>query len=301
MQIDELNQRFGVSGRCVFSERAPGITSLLLTSPGSECEIVLQGGHVARFGRTGEAPLLFLSEKSLFTRGKAIRGGVPLIFPWFGAWQGDASKPQHGFARTALWAVETVDTSSPDEIRCILRLDSSEETLRHWPHAFSCRYTIAAGHDLRLSLEVRNLSDAPFSFEEALHTYISVGAIDRVTVSGLENTTYIDKTDGMARKSTGAGPLRIAKETDSVFLGTPATCVVHDAALGRRVVVEKSGSMSTVVWNPWSEKARGLSDLGDDEWPRLVCIESANAADDAVTLAPEASHTLSARIYAEPI
>ncbi|MCM2315626.1 MAG: D-hexose-6-phosphate mutarotase [Thermoanaerobaculia bacterium] len=301
MQIDGLNQRFGVSGRCVFSERSPGITSLLLTSPSSECEIVLQGGHVTRFGRTGEPPLLFLSEKSLFTKGKAIRGGVPLIFPWFGAWQADASKPQHGFARTALWSVEAVDASSADEITCTLRLDSSEETLRHWPHAFSCRYTIAAGRDLRLSLEVRNESDAPFWFEEALHTYLRVGDIDRVGVAGLEKTTYIDKTDGMARKATNSGPLRIEGETDSVFLGTTATCVVHDEALQRRVIVEKTGSQSTVVWNPWSEKARGLSDLGDDEWQRLVCIETANASDDAVTLAPGERHTISARIYAESL
>lgn len=301
MHIDELNRRFGVAGRCSFFERAPGISAMLLTSPASECEMVLQGGHVARFGRTGEPPLLFLSEKSLFTKGRAIRGGVPLIFPWFGAWQSDSSKPQHGFARTAIWSIESVDASSSDEVACTLRLESSEETLRHWPHAFGCHYTIRAGRDLQLSLEVRNESDAPFSFEEALHTYVTVGDIGRVTVSGLENTTFIDKTDGMSRKSTGAEPLRIERETDSVFLGTTTTCIVHDESLARRVIVEKIGSASTVVWNPWREKARGLSDLGDDEWQRFVCIETANASEDAVTLAPGERHTISARIYAEPL
>lgn len=299
MHITDLNERFGVEGRSSFFERAPGIVAMLLTSPGSECEIVLQGGHVARFGRTGEPPLLFLSERSLFTKGKAIRGGVPLIFPWFGAFQSDASKPQHGFARTALWSVDSVDTSASESISCTLSLESSEETLRHWPHAFNCRYTIVAGPDLRMSLEVRNLSDAPLSFEAALHTYISVGDIHRVRVSGLETTAYIDKTDGMARKSTGSGPLRIERETDSVFLGTKSTCVVHDEALTRRVIVEKTGSSSTVVWNPWSEKARGLSDLGDDEWQRFVCIESANASENAVALAAGESHTMSATVSAE--
>ena len=301
MHIDELNQRFGVSGRCAFFERAPGIGAILLTSPGSECEIVLQGGHVARFQRDGEPPLLFLSEKSLVARGKAIRGGVPLIFPWFGAYGGDPSKPQHGFARTALWSVDSVDASSPDSVTCTLRLTSTVETLRHWPHAFTCLFTVTAGAGLQMSLEVRNDSPAPFSFEEALHTYVTVGDIRRVEVSGLENTEFIDKTGGMARRRTGAAPLRVEGETDSVFVGTTATCVVRDETLARRVVVEKTGSSSTIVWNPWIEKARGMSDFGDDEWQRMICVESANAAENAIVLKPGESHTVTARIYSEPI
>ena len=301
MNVEELNARFGVAGRCSFAERAPGIVVVRLSSEVSECEIALQGAHVTGFRRSGEHPLLFLSKQSAFVPGKAIRGGVPLIFPWFGAYAADPTKPQHGFARTAVWSVDSVDTTSLETSRCTLRLTSADEGANHWPNAFSCRFTVSAGRDLKMSLEVRNDSVAPFSFEEALHTYIEVSDAGSVGVTGLENCGYIDKTDAMARKRSGSAPLHLDRETDSVFLGTTATCIVRDEALGRQVVVEKSGSHSTIVWNPWAAKARAMSDLGDAEWMRFVCIESANAADNAVTLEPGASHTLSARVFAEPL
>ncbi len=297
MRIDDPNATFGHASRCTFLERPGGYITLTLTTAISNCEIALQGAHVARFERKGEWPLLFLSEKSLFAPGKAIRGGVPLIFPWFGNHPDGPPKPAHGFARTAIWSVESVDVLRDDEAVCVLRLEPNDATRAAWPNDFTLRYRVAIGRSLELLLEVRNESKVPFTFESALHTYLEVGDVRKCSITGLENTEYIDKTDSFSRKRTGAGSVQLERETDSVFLNTAATCVVDDPGLGRRITVEKKGSMSTVVWNPWAEKAKSLPDLGDDEWPRMVCIETAIAADNAVTVGPGRSHLLEARIY----
>ena len=139
----------------------------------------------------------------------------------------------------------------------------------------------------------------PFGFEEALHTYLRVGDVREVTVSGLAGTTYIDKTDAMKRKVQADEPLRLSGATDRVFLGTRGPCVVDDSVLDRRLVIEKRGSATTVVWNPWHEKAAAMADLGGEVWPWMLCVETANAADDAVRLAPGQRHRMTAVVGAE--
>jgi glucose-6-phosphate 1-epimerase len=148
-------------------------------------------------------------------------------------------------------------------------------------------------------LETRNDGAQPLLFEEALHTYFAIGDIRQVSVSALQGATYIDKTDEFKRKPQGDEPISFSRETDRLYVDTAATCVVHDPALGRSIVVEKSGSSSTVVWNPWIEKTKSLSDMAADDWMQMICIETANAADNAIRLTRGASHTLTARIRVE--
>src|SRR5262249_18880989 len=148
------------------------------------------------------------------------------------------------------------------------------------------------GSELEMELEVSNIGASPFMFEEALHTYLAVGDVREVSIAGLEHATFIDKTDGFQRKNQGGHPVRITKETDQVHLNTEATCTVSDPVWNRRVMVEKSGSNSTVIWNPWIEKTMAMADMSPNGWQGMVCVETANAADNAVTLLPGASHTL---------
>jgi glucose-6-phosphate 1-epimerase len=145
-----------------------------------------------------------------------------------------------------------------------------------------------------------NRSLAPFTFEAALHTYLAVGDVRESKIEGLGGRTFIDKVDHFARKQQGEVPFSLEGETDRVYLGTTDTVKVHDT-VGRRVLtVAKEGSNSTVVWNPWAEKVKGMADFGNEEWPGMVCIETANAADDARTLAPGARHRLRSIISAAP-
>ena len=149
---------------------------------------------------------------------------------------------------------------------------------------------------LRLELAVRNTGTAPMVFEEALHTYFSVGDARRVAIHGLEGAPYFDKAEAFARKPGEAAPIAITRETDRVYPGARGTVTIDDPIEARHIAVEKTGSASTVVWNPWVEKAKGMSDFGDDEWTEMVCVETANAGDDAVTVAPGETHTMTATI-----
>lgn len=296
---DDLQRRFGISGLARFAAGRGGLTCLRLTPDAAEAEVYLHGGHVTHFQPRGAAPVLFLSAESRFGPTAAIRGGIPVIFPWFGARADDPKAPAHGFARTAEWEVESIERAGGG-VTAVLRLAADAATRATWPHRFVLRERIDVGPALALALEVENTDSAPFGFEAALHTYFAIGDVREASVTGLAGTTYIDKTAGMARKPAGSAPLRLVAETDSVFLGTQAACVLDDPSGGRRIVVEKDGSATTVVWNPWAEKARAMSDLGDDEWRRMLCIETANAADDRITLPPGQRHPMQARIRVEP-
>jgi glucose-6-phosphate 1-epimerase len=296
---DDLQRRFGIAGLASFAAGRGGLTCLRLTPAAAEAEVYLHGGHVTHFQPRGGAPVLFLSAESRFGPTAAIRGGIPVIFPWFGARADDPKAPAHGFARTAEWEVESIDRAGGG-VTAVLRLTPDAASQASWPHRFVLRERIDVGPALGVALEVENTDRAPFGFEEALHTYLAIGDISEASVTGLAGTSYIDKTAGMARKAAGAAPLRITAETDSVFLGTRGACVLDDPSGGRRLVVEKEGSATTVVWNPWAEKSRAISDLGDDEWRRMLCIETANAGDDRVTLPPGQRHAMRARIRVEP-
>jgi glucose-6-phosphate 1-epimerase len=184
-------------------------------------------------------------------------------------------------------------------IATVLPLTPNDATRAFLYPDFHLRFRVAVGSELEMELETRNAGNEPLTYEEALHTYFAIADIHEASVSGLEGTTYIDKTDGLKRKSLGIESLRIAKETDQVHLNTKATCLIHDAVWNRRIVVEKDGSESTVVWNPWMDKVKGMSDMAAGDWEEMLCIETANAADNAVHLAPGASHKLSALIRLE--
>ena len=242
----------------------------LLQSP--DAAIYLQGAHLARF-----RDWLYLSPRSPFAQGEPIRGGVPVIFPWFGP-KKDAS--QHGLARTALWEVEDLA-----EDAVTLRLE-----LEGWAARLKFGFTQA----LRLRLEVENTGQNSAPFECAFHTYFSVEDARAIAIEGLDGKTYRDKTDGMKRK-TQSGEVTLNGETDRVYLDAPGPIVIRDARRSFHIQGE-TGWRSTVVWNPWAEVAAGMKDLGEDEWTRFVCVECGAIADDAVTLLAGESYVLDVAI-----
>lgn len=294
--IEDLNSRFAVPKLIRFESGQGNLTRAVITAPEGEAHVYLHGAHVTHYQPKGRSPVLFMSRQSHFAPGKAIRGGIPVIFPWFGPRAGDPSAPAHGFARTLEWSViETKRIGS--DVGLTLALNPSDVTRHFFPQDFELRYTVNVGANLTVTLEVHNRSGANFSFEEALHTYLSVGDVRQVSIDGLAGRKYIDKTAAGAR-ALQQGPIRIERETDRVYLDTTDEVRVTDPALRRQLLVSKTGSQSTVVWNPWIDKAKALPDFGDDEWPAMLCIETANAADNAVALAPGESHVMSATLSA---
>lgn len=285
-----------IPGLATFTEGSGGLTALDIHTPAAQGRIYVHGAHVASWTPTGTAPVLFMSQQSLFAPGKAIRGGVPVCFPWFAARASDPKSPAHGFVRTAEWTVESLTAEPDGTVVATFTFSETEATRGYWPHAFRARFQVRMGKELEMIFTVENRDTQPFTYEVALHTYFSVSAIQAVEVTGLEGAAYIDKVEAFAKKEQPAEPIRFFGETDRVFPGTTATCVLKDPGLNREIVVEKSGSATSVVWNPWVAKAAAMADFGDEEWPGMACIETANAGADSITLAPGASHTMTAKI-----
>jgi glucose-6-phosphate 1-epimerase len=255
--------------------------------------IYLHGAHVTHFQPAGAQPVLWLSASSWFADGKPIRGGVPLCWPWFGPHSARKDAPGHGFARLRSWTLSETAQLSDGRTRAVFTLADDAATRALWPHAFRLRYAVTVGRDLELDLRVDNAGDTAFRYEEALHTYLAVDDIRRTTVDGLAGTPYLDKVRDFARVVQD-GAVSFSGETDRVYLDTTAACTLADGR--RRLVVGKEGSADTVVWNPWIAKAKAMADFGDDEWAGMACVETVNALDHAVVLAPGASHHLVARI-----
>jgi glucose-6-phosphate 1-epimerase len=265
-------------------------------------ELYLHGAHLCRWQpRSQPHPVLWMSEASRFEAGAPIRGGVPICFPWFGPKAGDPSAPVHGVARISAWNMDGATLEADGTVNVRLSLDCGALASPHVPHDLRLAYELRLGRELSMALTVRNPSDAPAAFEEALHSYLAVGDVRRVSVAGLEGAAYLDKVDGAKRKTQAEALIAIAGETDRLYLETGAAITLTDPDLGRRIRVEKTGSRSSVVWNPWVAKSRAMADFGDDEWPGMICIETANAADNAVTVPPHASHTMTATLSVSAI
>jgi len=276
-----------------------GLLRAVISTPEAEAELYLQGAHLAQWTPRGQRPVLFVSPKSAFAPGKAIRGGVPIIFPWFGSRSDGKPGPAHGFARTSEWEVEGTRLREDGGVEIALAISGNDATRDFFDSAFRLRFRVTVGSELEMELETTNHAKVPFTFEEALHTYLAVGDARQASVFGLENTVFIDKTDGFKRKTQDNEPVRIKKETDQVHLDTQATCAVWDPVWNRRITIVKSGSGSTVIWNPWIDKSAGMSDMAAGGWKEMLCVETANAADNAVLLSPGASHKLTAKIRIE--
>jgi D-hexose-6-phosphate mutarotase len=245
----------------------------------AEADVYFQGAQVTGWRPASSPdPVLWLSAQSRFEPGQAIRGGVPICFPWFSKHRTDRSAPPHGFARTRDWTLEMARHGADGTVVLEMEL-AGEATAPQWPHRFRARHRITIGAVLGLELDVLNDGADAFTFEEALHAYFDVADIREVTVSGPDSE-----------------PLRFAGLTNRIYAGTREACVIHDPGRRRDIVIHKSGSDSTVVWNPWAERAREISDMRDDEWIGMVCVEPSNVGADARTLGPGESHTMTVTI-----
>ena len=268
-----------------------GLTRALLASPRAEAEIFLHGAHITRWIPAGRRPVLFISSRSMYAPGKPIRGGVPLVFPWFGPRGGGLPGPMHGYARISEWTLHATGMHGDDVVDLVFTLPQVD--------AFRLAFRVSIGAQLEMELDVRNTSTEELSFEEAFHTYFAVGDIRQVSISGLEGTEYIDKADAFQRKRRPAEPIRIDRYTDQVHVNTTAACVIDDPAWARRIVIDKGGSATTVVWNPWADKTPGMPDMAPEDWREMVCVETANAGENAIRLAPGATHIMRATIRVE--
>lgn len=296
--LTDLNQRFAIAKQLEFTAGPGEMPIAQIDNQHATAQIALNGAHVYGFQPHGQAPVLWLSSLANFAPGKPIRGGIPVIWPWFGPHPTAPDSPMHGFVRKLPWEVIASEALADGGTRVQFGFSADADSQPLWPHLIDLTYTVTVGEALTIELVVNNQADEAISFTDALHTYFQVGDVAQITLFGLEETDYLDKVEDFARKHQ-QGPIRIDGPTDRVYVDTATECVIDDPALGRRIHIRKAGSDTTVVWNPWIETAKAMADFRDDEYPQMLCVESANAANDVVVLEPGESHRLKARIAVE--
>lgn len=273
---------------CVnLDEAVSGYPVFVIDHPTCVAKMALHGAHVMSWRPVDEEEVLYLSPDAVFKEGKAIRGGIPVCWPWFNAHPADPAQPSHGLVRGRFW--ELLDAEQ----------DAAGVMLRFGIHVgiWNAEITVKAGEELEVALETKNVSEVPILVSGALHTYLGVSDISQVRLVGLDNCAYLDMV-GVTEIRKQKGDVIFGGEVDRIYDSSSSLLLV-DQLSGRTIQVEKSGSPSTVVWNPWQEKASILADLPDNGYLKFCCIEAAIANDRAEIVMPGASHVLMTRISVE--
>src|SRR5690349_10119274 len=269
-------------GRVMFLDGQGELPMIGISTMWSSAEVYLQGAHITTFRKHGEAPLTFMSQCSRFTEGQPIRGGIPVVFPWFGMREGMGN---HGFARVKDWELKEFAPAPDGSVSVRFRLPDCPEASAFPP--FTADYVITVSQVLKLQLIVTNkAAEDPLTFENCFHTYFEVGDVTAISILGLNGVSYLDKVANFAPRKETNEAIRIASEVDRIYLNTTGPVEIHDPRLSRKIIVDKQGSNSTVVWNPWIARSQQMPDFGNDEYQRMVCIETGNVSSNEITLPP---------------
>jgi glucose-6-phosphate 1-epimerase len=275
------------------TDLSPGYPILDVNHPSATARIALNGGHVMEWTPKGESPVLFMSADAVFEVGKPIRGGIPICWPWFGPHPTLSDAPAHGFVRTRVWDLAAVEELSSG-VQLTLSLDGQGENEPQWPHDFSLRLVVWIGAEFEAKLVIQNTGNVEWSMSGALHTYFNVTDVTQIQIRGLHGTHFVEGRLS-PEKRLQSGDVVINREVDRLYASDAAVEIV-DPKGARTLIVEKEGSRSTVVWNPWIEKSKRLGDLPDDAYPGFLCVESTNAGDDIVTIPAGGEHALITRL-----
>lgn len=289
--LQTLNDDFGIPDYLEFKAGRDGLAVAEINNDHAVATLSLQGGHLMTFRPRDQDHVLWLSKFAPLDSSKPIRGGVPICWPWFGPHATDKDKPAHGFARNALWKVTETARTDQGSTQISLEILHTSEIHRLWPYLARLQLIVTVGIDLKIELITHNTGTEAFTIGEAFHTYFNVSDVSKVAIYGLKGCEYIDKVDNSRRKRQD-GVVKIREETDRVYFDTSAECILEDPGLRRRIRLTKEGSLSTVIWNPWEEKAVKLGDCGHQGHLSMVCIETANALNNVVTVNPGEEHCL---------
>jgi glucose-6-phosphate 1-epimerase len=292
--MELLNEKFAfksVNNHICFLKGEGGIPIIDIRNKFGAAIISLQGAQVLSWIPEGEEEVIWLSEDAVFKAGKSVRGGIPICWPWFGAHESNADFPAHGFARTTLWEILCTEALEDGATRITFTTAPQEGNEPMWPPETTVQYQVTIGKKLEMELVTHNNGSESIVIGQALHTYFRVADVSKIVLYGLEDTDYLDKLAGFEQKYQ-RGPVSIEEEVDRIYIDTVRECVINDKTLKRNIIINKVGSHSTVVWNPWQETAEKMGDLGEDGYKSMLCVESCNAADDVVKIKPGKAHHL---------
>jgi glucose-6-phosphate 1-epimerase len=283
MNFDELS-RYEIDGELQFIEIEHGFVYAEINNASAHATVSTYAGQLLSYRpKDRQEDLLFVSDKAYYEAGKAIKGGIPICWPWFGPDPENRGRPAHGFVRNRQWQVSGSESLADGSTKITLSITDNEATRTLWSHPFRLDIEITVGDTLRVELVTHNTGNDSITISQALHSYFRVGDISKVSVLGLDGINYIDKANDSARK-TQAGPLSISGEVDRIYTDTTGDLTIDDTSLERKIAIASSGCSTTVVWNPWVEIAGSMADLDDDDYLQMLCVETANAGPETVTI-----------------
>ena len=278
----------GIPGIAWLEEGPGGLALIRIHNEFADCDIFLHGAHVSGFRPLSEDDVLWMSPHCVYEKGRPLRGGIPICFPWFGFFAGFPNHPQHGFARTRVWEIESIGQLSDGRTQVVLTLEDDAETRALWPYRFKLEMKVTVGAALECSFTIENTGSQPFGCEEALHSYFAVSDPRKCEIPSLDGIPYIDRLRS-DKRCVQEGSVRFASETVNVYTQAPPVCELLDAGFRKKVTIHQQGLDSVVVWNPWDETARKNPEILET-WDQYVCVESANCLDTRLLLLPGNSH-----------
>lgn len=294
MDIQQLNSNFGIAKQLEIVSGSSGFPLINIRNNHATAVISLYGGQVLSFQPQDQAEdLIFLSRQSEYVDCKAIRGGIPVCWPWFGPDPKGLQRPNHGFVRNHFWQLAKTEMLGSGGTKVSLQFKESFKQENTWRQPFTLMLDITIEADLRLELTTHNTGDKPFSITQAFHTYFRIGDIERVKVHGLEGCDYFDKLD-QGRQKTQHNVVAINQEVDRVFVDVGKDLILEDPVLQRRILINSPNTSTAVVWNPWADTCRKMSDLADDAYRQFVCVEAGNIAFDLIQIQPGQPFSLQA-------
>lgn len=268
----------------------------------AKAEIFLQGAQISQYQRHNEEPVLWLSKACVYQNGSPLRGGIPICWPWFGDINKNPQAVQspftedklktlsaHGFIRERNWEVNAIQTPTDNITIIELRYQIFAEQEPLWPFATDLIYRIEIGEQLKASLTIKNLDSMPFNYSCALHSYFAIDHINHARIKGFDQSDYIDTLADWSQYIQ-KGDILFNNEVDRIYQSAPEAIQLIDN--NREIHIKSTGSNSTVIWNPWVDKAKRLSQFNAEDYQKMLCIETANIMDDVVYLEPSEAHSL---------
>ncbi len=299
MNLEALNRRFALDAQLSVRAGQGDFPMLHVSNENATAVISIYGAQVLAYRPLDEPEdLLFVSQAAYYREGKAIKGGIPICWPWFGPDPKNVGRPAHGFARNLSWTVVATEALDPGTTRVLLGLEPTPATRAVWAHEFTLQLEIVVGSRLSLALTTHNRGETSFHLTQALHTYFNIGGVDEVRVHGLEGMPYLDKA-GDGERHDQVGPVSVSGEVDRIYMGVDQPLLIEDPVYERRIRIEAEGSHTAVVWNPWKEIAARMGDLEADDYRRFLCVETANAASEVIPLAPRERYRIGASYRVE--
>lgn len=287
-----MNAKYGVNDQVLFIEGKGGLPFIQINNTKATALISIYAGQVLSFKPVDEPEdMMFISNNAYFETGKAIKGGIPICWPWFGSAPVKPENPDHGFVRNSFWTVSSVVCMDNGETKVSLVFVDTEETRMMWPYRFHLSLDIIIGDSLTLCLVTRNKGEQAFLITEALHSYFNVGDAAKIEVLGLEKTEYLDKMENFV-KVCQVGAVMLEQATDHIHIDVGHDLTIRDPVLDRKINITSSGNKNVVVWNPWAKGSEEIRDLESEDYKSFICVEIANAASSKIEIHPATEYKM---------